>query len=259
MSADTELASAPICSEDRSRIMQELAEHEGRAAALRKALADYMANKELDEAAERLANVTLLSRPASPKFDFSFEGLRGAQEAQGVDLEVFRLKIEKNDDLRNIARAAGVNYIALHGFVISDEAHAFAYEFIHDSDLGKYTSEAWHELWETQERLRWLQAEVTEGRYGDNSDLTPWVIDGPCFDKRHFVMADYITRFVLLCENFRLRSGKEEWASELFGRPEARVEMYKRILLLFIKKEEGEMTENARRWREAEALKSMED
>ncbi|RYP14114.1 hypothetical protein DL767_010422 [Monosporascus sp. MG133] len=143
MSANTELASAPICSdEDLNRTMQELAEHEGRAAALRKALADYMANKELDEAAERLANVALLSRPASPKFDFSFEGLRRAQEAQGVDLEAFRLKTEKNDDLRNIANAAGVNYMALHGFVISDEVHAFAYEFIHDSDLRKYTREA---------------------------------------------------------------------------------------------------------------------
>ncbi|RYO87388.1 hypothetical protein DL764_008868 [Monosporascus ibericus] len=72
-------------------------------------------------------------------------------------------------------------------------------------------------------------------------------------------MADYIARFIFLCENFRLRSGKVEWASERFGRPEARVEMYEGILMLFIKKEEDEMTENARPWREAEALKSMED
>ncbi|RYO87387.1 hypothetical protein DL764_008867 [Monosporascus ibericus] len=113
-----------------------------------------MANKELDEARERLANVALLSLPASPKFDFSFEGLRRAQETLEVDLEAFRLETEKNDDLRNIASAPGVNHMTLHGFVISDEVHVFAYEFIHDSDLRKYTREAWHELRETQERLR---------------------------------------------------------------------------------------------------------
>ncbi|RYP64108.1 hypothetical protein DL771_008927 [Monosporascus sp. 5C6A] len=201
MSANTGLASAPICSdEDLNRTMHELAEHEGRAAAVRKALTDYMVNKELDDAAES-------SR-------------------------------RRNYDPRNIAGAAGVNYMALHSFVISDEAHAFAYEFIHGSDLRKYTREVLHQLRETQERLRWLQAEAAHGRYGENSDLNPWMGDEAGFDKRHFVTVDYITRFVLLCKNFRPRSSKDEWVSERFGCLEARLEMYKGILLLFLKKEE---------------------
>ncbi|RYP81747.1 hypothetical protein DL770_005804 [Monosporascus sp. CRB-9-2] len=146
--------------------------------------------------------------------------------------------------------------------ICSDEVHAFAYEFIHDRDLRKYTREAWHELWETQERLRYLQTEVAEGRYGENSDLTPWMGNGPCFDKRHFAPFHYGRLHHPLRAPLRelptaLRQG--EWGSERFGRPGARVEVYEGILLLFIKKEEDDMAGNARRWREAEALESMED
>ncbi|RYP49338.1 hypothetical protein DL768_004963 [Monosporascus sp. mg162] len=221
MPAHTELASTPICSdEDLNRTMQELAEHDGSATALREALADYMANKELDEAVESVREVGERGTPLAPSVAQVRLLVRGpgrAQEAEGVDLETFRLKTEKNDDLNSTASGAGVNEMALHGFVISDEVHAFAYEFIHDSDLRKVHQEGLARTVGDTGAPPVAAGGGGGGLVRGEFSPHPWMGNRPCFDKRHFIIVDYIIRFVLLCENFRLRSGKDEWASELFG------------------------------------------
>ena len=198
-----------------------------------------------------------------PRFDFSFRALkRRALNAE----EDFRLQTEANEGLRAVAKKTGVNYMALSAFVRSDEVHAFAWDFLRNRRGGGGTcvlasfyavetrerEGAWCMLWSMQERLRWLRRQVEAGHYGqygvqanatgnaEQFDPSPWVDDrddGIPHDKRHFTLADHITRFVLLCENFRLMSGREEWDNAHFGYPWKRLEIYKAVLLLFIRKD----------------------
>lgn len=169
-----------------------------------------------------------------PRFDFSRAALLHRARAHP---DACRLLTESDDGLRTVARRAGVNYMLLSQFVRSDDVHAIAWEFIEDAgDFSAWTRDAWCALFRTDLRLRWLRDQVAAARYAD-FDPACWVFDGPCVDKRHFTMADHVTRFVLLCENFRLVSG---WDTGRFGRPAARLCLYKGILLLFLRKAAAE-------------------
>ncbi len=98
MEVDSDILTSPvpICSaHDLDLAVLELAEHEARAASLRKAIADHEVEQGVEEAARRLAGFSLDS-PLSSPCDCSFEDLgRGAQEA-GAELAQL-LRMEEGD------------------------------------------------------------------------------------------------------------------------------------------------------------------
>ena len=176
-----------------------------------------------------------------------------AKVPEGPSVGGFRL-LEAADGgkLQGVAIKTCVDYTALMDFLGSNEVHTFAWDFLVDhedqdtNDFIKYFAwehpdreRDWCRFFAHQERLILLRREMIHGRYGLDGrpfDYEYWVNDGDApIDKSHFTFADHITRFILLCENYRLMSGRVDWSNENFGHPKRRMEIYKAILMLFMR------------------------
>ena len=168
-------------------------------------------------------------------------------------IDDFRLRAVADGNLQGWAQDAGVDYTALVNFLRSDEVHTFAWEFLKDHGSDREfdrwvmffafdhwdREKAWCDFFVSQDQLIWLRQQVEHGLYGRDGqqfDPSPWVRDDDLpIDKSRFLFADHITRFVLLCENYRIMSGRVEWSNENFGRPDTRIRLYKAICMLFMR------------------------